>query len=63
VPDRNAIEAWLRTRAPGLVTWRGWEAIDEHERGLGAPVGRPRVKLVRVGEMLAVAGQNAGLSV
>jgi ferredoxin--NADP+ reductase len=63
VPDRNAMEAWLRTRAPGLVTWRGWEAIDEHERGLGAPVGRPRVKLVRVGEMLAVAGQNAGLSV
>jgi ferredoxin--NADP+ reductase len=63
VPDRNAIEAWLRTRAPGLVTWRGWEAIDEHERGLGAPVGRPRVKLVRVGEMLAVAGQTTGLSV
>ena len=48
---------------PGLVTWRGWEAIDEHERGLGAPAGRPRVKLVHVGDMLAVAGQNTGLSV
>ncbi len=62
-PRGDAIEAWLRTRVPGLVTWRGWEAIDEHERGLGAPAGRPRVKLVRVPEMLAVAGQNTGLSV
>jgi ferredoxin/flavodoxin---NADP+ reductase len=62
-PGGDVIEAWLRTRVPGLVTWRGWEAIDEHERGLGAPAGRPRVKLVRVGDMLAVAGQNTGLSV
>jgi ferredoxin--NADP+ reductase len=54
----EAIEAWLRSRIPGLVTWRGWEAIDEHERGRGAPAGRPRVKLVRVPEMLAVAGLN-----
>ena len=59
----DAIEPWLRTRVPGLVTWRGWEAIDEHERGLGAPAGRPRVKLLRVPEMLAVAGQNTGVSV
>ena len=59
----DAIGPWLRTRVPGLVTWRGWEAIDEHERGLGAPAGRPRVKLVRVPEMLAVAGQNTGVSV
>ena len=59
----DAIEPWLRTRVPGLVTWGGWEAIDEHERGLGAPAGRPRVKLVRVGDMLAVAGQNTGVSV
>jgi ferredoxin--NADP+ reductase len=57
-PHGDAIAAWLRTRVPGLVSWRGWEAIDEHERGLGAPAGRPRVKLVRVPEMLAVAGQN-----
>jgi ferredoxin/flavodoxin---NADP+ reductase len=52
----DLIEAWLRARVSGLVTWRGWEAIDEHERGRGAPAGRPRVKLVRVPEMLAVAG-------
>jgi ferredoxin--NADP+ reductase len=57
------IEAWLRTRVSGLVTWRGWEAIDAHERRLGAPAGRPRVKLVRIPEMLAVAGQKTGVSV
>jgi ferredoxin--NADP+ reductase len=58
-PDGEAIEVWLRKRLPGVVTWRGWQAIDEHERRLGAPKGRPRVKLVRVPEMLAVAGSKA----
>ena len=62
-PPPGVDEAWLRARVPGLVTWRGWEAIDEHERGLGAPAGRPRIKLVRVPEMLAVAAQNTGVSV
>jgi ferredoxin--NADP+ reductase len=54
-PDRDAIEAWLRTHVPSLVTWGGWETIDGHERSLGAPADRPRTKLVRIPEMLAVA--------
>jgi ferredoxin/flavodoxin---NADP+ reductase len=54
-PDPEAIESWLRERVPGLVTWDGWQAIDRHETGLGEPHGRPRVKLVRVPEMIAVA--------
>jgi ferredoxin--NADP+ reductase len=54
--DAAATEAFLRARVPNLVTWGGWQAIDEHERSQGAPAGRPRVKLVRVPEMLAVAG-------
>jgi ferredoxin/flavodoxin---NADP+ reductase len=62
-PLEGADEAWVRARVPGLVTWRGWEAIDEHERALGAPAGRPRIKLVRIPEMLAVVGQNTGVSV
>jgi ferredoxin/flavodoxin---NADP+ reductase len=53
----DAVEPWLRARVAGLVTWSGWQAIDEHERALGADTGRPRVKLVRVPEMLAVADQ------
>jgi ferredoxin--NADP+ reductase len=55
-PDPEECAAWLAERVPGLVTWDGWEAIDQHETGLGEPLGRPRVKLVRVPEMLDVAG-------
>jgi ferredoxin--NADP+ reductase len=55
-PARDDVEPWLRARVPGLVTWDGWQAIDRHEVALGDPLGRPRVKLVRVPEMLAVAG-------
>jgi ferredoxin--NADP+ reductase len=54
-PDGEAIEAWLHGRVPGLVTWHGWQAIDAHERALGAPQGRPRVKLVRIAEMQGLA--------
>jgi ferredoxin--NADP+ reductase len=48
-------EEWLREHVPGLVTWEGWHAIDVHEQHLGEPHGRPRVKLVRVPEMIAIA--------
>lgn len=39
-----------------IVDYSGWEAIDAHERSLGEPTGRPRVKLVRRDELLARAG-------
>ena len=52
---REETEGWLRERVPNLVTWAGWAAIDAHETAAGRPHGRPRVKLVRVREMLAVA--------
>jgi ferredoxin--NADP+ reductase len=39
-----------------IVDYSGWEAIDVHERSLGEPTGRPRVKLVRRDELLARAG-------
>ncbi|MCW3066993.1 MAG: FAD-dependent pyridine nucleotide-disulfide oxidoreductase [Solirubrobacterales bacterium] len=58
--DRDAVEAWLRERVPDHVTWEGWRAIDEHELGLGEPHGRPRVKLVRVAEMLEIVGRRGG---
>jgi ferredoxin/flavodoxin---NADP+ reductase len=53
--DPEAIAALLRARVPGLVTWAGWQAIDRHETTLGEPQSRPRIKLVRVPEMIAVA--------
>jgi ferredoxin/flavodoxin---NADP+ reductase len=57
-PDPEAIESWLRGRVAGLVTWRGWEAIDRHETSLGEPQSRPRVKVVRVPEMIAIAERD-----
>jgi len=54
-PDADAVEALLRSRQPALVTYSGWEAIDRHERALGEPAGRPRVKLTRIDELLRVA--------
>jgi ferredoxin--NADP+ reductase len=56
--DPAAVESWLRARVPGIVSWDGWSAIDAHERQLGEPHGRPRVKLVRMHEMLEVSGRR-----
>jgi ferredoxin--NADP+ reductase len=57
-PDAAAIESLLRSRQPELVTYSGWEAIDRHERALGEPAGRPRVKLTRIDELLRVAAAD-----
>ena len=52
-PDADELAAWLATRAPDAVTWEGWQAIDEHERAAGEPQGRPRIKLVRLADLVA----------
>jgi ferredoxin--NADP+ reductase len=57
VPDpeqatAEAVAAWLTERVPDHVTWEGWEAIDMHESKLGESMGRPRVKLVRLDELV-----------
>jgi len=58
-PDRPArLEGWLLSRQPHLVTAAGWQAINEVERAAGAAQGRPRVKLVRTGELLDVARRS-----
>ncbi|MBK5232610.1 MAG: NADP oxidoreductase [Thermoleophilia bacterium] len=51
-PDPNAIEALLQERGVHYVSFSGWEKIDQAEVGRGEPHGRPRVKFVRVDEML-----------
>jgi ferredoxin--NADP+ reductase len=56
--EAEAIEAWLTERVPDHVTWSGWEAIDAHESSLGEPAGRPRVKLVRLEELVRAARRS-----
>jgi ferredoxin--NADP+ reductase len=58
-PDAAAVESLLRERRPELVTYEGWSEIDRHERALGEPAGRPRVKLTRIEEMLRVAASES----
>jgi ferredoxin--NADP+ reductase len=58
-PDAAAVESLLRDRQPELVTYAGWGEIDRHERALGEPSGRPRVKLTRIDEMLRVAASQS----
>ena len=53
--EGGELEELLRGRGLDFVEYAGWQAIDEHERGLGAPRGRPRVKLTSWDELLAKA--------
>ena len=41
------------------MLYEGWEAIDARERGLGEPLGRPRVKLCTWEQLLEAAGDPA----
>jgi ferredoxin--NADP+ reductase len=59
-PSASADELLTQLRAKvDVVDYSGWEAIDAHERALGEPAGRPRVKLVRREEQLQRATVRA----
>jgi ferredoxin--NADP+ reductase len=53
--DPGAIESLLAERKPDHITFPGWRAIDAAEVARGEPKGRPRVKFLRVEEMLDAA--------
>ncbi|MBJ7330044.1 MAG: FAD-dependent oxidoreductase [Solirubrobacteraceae bacterium] len=56
--DTDDVAEVLGGRIPDLVDYAGWELIDAHEKGLGEPHGRPRVKLTLVDEMVRIAAEN-----
>jgi ferredoxin--NADP+ reductase len=53
--DPDAILGFLAERGVPLTTWEGWSKLDAHERSLGAPQGRERVKVVERDEMVRVS--------
>ena len=57
-PDPGAVEELLAERGVRYVSFEDWQAIDEAEVGRGEPHGRPRVKFVRVEEMLDALGEK-----
>jgi ferredoxin/flavodoxin---NADP+ reductase len=57
-PDPTAVEDLLAERSIRYVTFEDWQAINQAEVGRGEPHGRPRVKFVRVEEMLETIGER-----
>ena len=57
-PEPEAVEQLLGERGIRYVSFEDWQAIDEAEVGRGEPHGRPRVKFVRVEEMLETVGEK-----
>jgi ferredoxin--NADP+ reductase len=53
-PTAAAVERLLADRGVRVVSWADWLKIDELERRQGAATGRPRLKLTRIEDMLAV---------
>jgi ferredoxin--NADP+ reductase len=52
-PGRAAVDRCLAGRGIRVVTWADWRRLDQLERARGVTLGRPRVKFVRLSEMLA----------
>ena len=59
-PEPSAVEDLLAEKGVRYITFEDWQAIDQAEVGRGEPRGRPRVKFVRVEEMLENLGERVG---
>ncbi|WP_280220247.1 FAD-dependent oxidoreductase, partial [Nocardia neocaledoniensis] len=51
-PDPDAVLEFLLAAGITFTTWDGWYRLDAHERALGEPEGRERVKVVDRVDML-----------
>ncbi|MCL2536381.1 MAG: FAD-dependent oxidoreductase [Nocardiaceae bacterium] len=51
-PGQNAIIEFLEGKGVPYTTWQGWYRLDAHERSLGEPEGRERIKVVEREDML-----------
>jgi ferredoxin/flavodoxin---NADP+ reductase len=51
----ETLVAWLLERQPKLVTDDHWKLINDHEKAAGEKLGRPRVKIANVADMLRVS--------
>ncbi len=57
-PNPAAPVALLQERGIRYVTADEWRKIDAYEVNAGKPQGRPRVKLIKAGDMLDVLGES-----
>jgi ferredoxin--NADP+ reductase len=54
-PDVDSVPALLESRGVAFTNLDGWHHLDDHEKSLGAPHGRERIKVVDRDEMLRVS--------
>lgn len=54
----DAVLSFLAERGVPFTTWEGWGRLDAHERALGEPHGRARIKVVDRHEMVRVSRLN-----
>ena len=59
-PSRPRSRSCSPSAGVRFVSFEDWQAIDQAEVGRGEPHGRPRVKFVRVEEMLDALGERVG---
>ena len=57
-PEPEAVETLVRQRQPQWFSYADWRRLDELEVARGRSLGRPRVKFIRVEEMLAALGRT-----
>jgi ferredoxin--NADP+ reductase len=58
-PEAVAIEQLLHDRQINYFTFADWEKLDEIEVAKGEALGRPRLKITTVDEMLEAVGKQA----
>ncbi|MFH5227393.1 FAD-dependent oxidoreductase [Antrihabitans spumae] len=51
-PEESSIIEFLESKSIPFTTWQGWYRLDAHERSLGEPEGRERIKVVEREDML-----------
>jgi ferredoxin--NADP+ reductase len=56
-PEASAVEALIRQRQPNYLSYADWQRLNELEVARGRAVGRPRVKFIRIEEMLTALGR------
>lgn len=61
-PDADAAERLVYTRQPACFAYADWRRLDAHEVALGEAMGRPRVKLTRIEDMLEALGRKSAAS-
>jgi len=54
-PDEATVPALLESRGVAFTNLDGWHHLDDHEKSLGEPHGRERIKVVDRDEMLRVS--------